>query len=411
MKKRFFAVLTATILLCACLPLGAVNVSAATSGKTGDCTWTLLYGHLTISGNGAMENYGRGEAPWKNANVTAVTIEKGVTTIGEFAFFECKNLKNVIIPESVTSIGPMAFYNTWLSSVVIPSSVTNIGFLAFYNCSFLKTVTISNGVTAIGKDAFAGCVALKSVTIPDSVTTLDYGAFGNNHGLTEILVGSGNTHYCSVDGVLFNKNKTEILQYPAGKTTTSYEIPAGVTTICEDAFIGCTSLESVTIPDGVATIGFGAFDDCTSLKSVTIPDTVTTMNNAAFSGCTSLTKVTIPKKVTTIGNGTFRDCTSLTEVMIPVGITSIGISAFEGCTSLRNVYYSGSEEEWSRVEITEDDQALLDAIVTYNYCAEQKDEKDKDDSNFPWIWVAVGGVVVIGGVALFLLLNKKKSVE
>ena len=165
--KKLFTVLTAIFLLCACLPL---SVSAATSGTTGDCTWKLEGTHLTISGNGSMEDYEDDKsAPWNylfsdTGVFTSVTIEDGVTSIGKFAFSDCTALTSVIIGDSVTTIGDYAFYNCpSLTSVTIPDGVTEINFLAFGGCDFLTSVTIPDSVTSIGQYAFDECTSLTNV--------------------------------------------------------------------------------------------------------------------------------------------------------------------------------------------------------------------------------------------------------
>ena len=213
--------------------------------------------------------------------------------------------------------------------------------------------------------------ALTSVTIPNSVTTIKSDAFEECTSLTAIDISEQNPKYTSVDGIVYNKNITKLLRCPVGKT--SVTIPDSVTTIEEDAFYYCTSLTSVTIPDSVTTIEEGAFYYCTSLTSVTIPDSVTAIGVCAFgkctnltsvtisnnvttvaewtfSGCTSLPSVTIPDSVTTISYGTFEECTHLTSVSIPESVTTIEKNAFSKCTSLTDVYYSGTEEQWNKID-------------------------------------------------------------
>ena len=190
-------------------------------------------------------------------------------------------------------------------------------------------------VTAIGDYAFRDCYNLASVTIPDSVTTIGDCAFYNCYRLTSIVVDINNSAYSNDSrGVLFNKNKTILIQYPEGNTGTSYTIPDIVTTIGDDAFVSCDSLTSVTIPDSVTTIGVAAFGYCTSLTSVTIPDSVTSIDTGAFEGCENLTNITIPDSVTTIGYYAFAYCDSLTSVTIPDSVTTIGDYAFYDCDSL-----------------------------------------------------------------------------
>ena len=271
-------------------------------------------------------------------SLTSVTIGSSVTSIGNRAFSSCASLTSVAIPDSVTSIGGGAFAGcSSLTSVTIPDSVTSIGETAFSHCSALTSVTIPSSVTSIGYSAFSGCDSLTSVAIPNSVTSIGNYAFCDCDSLTKITVASGNPNYCSDShGVLFNKNKTKLIQCPGGLKG-SYTIPNSVTSIGSNAFSSCASLTSVMIPNSVTSIGSSAFSSCASLTSVMIGSSVTSIGGYAFFYCTSLTSVTIPNSVTSIGNYAFDSCTSLTNVAIPNSVTSIGDLVFYGCTSLTNV--------------------------------------------------------------------------
>ncbi|MCQ2341879.1 MAG: leucine-rich repeat protein [Paludibacteraceae bacterium] len=308
-----------------------------------------------------------------------VIIPSSVTTIGEWAFYNCSGLTSVTIPSSVTTIGEGAFYNcSGLTSVTIPNSVTTIGDDAFsdcsgltspvYNancfaymptsyqgaytilsgiqqiagdafsdCSGLTSITIPSSVTTIGEWAFYNCSGLTSVTIPNSVTTIGEGVFSDCSGLTSINVDAANTHYTSMDGVLFNYAKDTLIQYPASNTRSTYTIPNSVTTIGMFAFSNCSGLTSVTIPNSVTTIGNYAFYECYGLTSVTIPNSVKTIGEGVFSGCIGLTSVTIPNSVTTIGNSAFWDCSGLTSVTIGNSVKTIGDYAFLGCDGLTSI--------------------------------------------------------------------------
>ena len=192
-------------------------------------------------------------------------------------------------------------------------------------------------VTSIGERAFSKCHKLTSITIPDSVTSIGDGAFKSGSNLTTIEVGAGNPDYTDMDGVLFNKEKTALRIYPAGKTGDNYTIPDGVTSIGESAFNGCPSLTSVTIPDGVTSIGDNAFWGCSNLTNITIPDGLTSVGERAFKDCTSLTSITIPDSVTSIGDLAFYTCRGLTSITIPDGVTSIGDGVFAYCRGLTTI--------------------------------------------------------------------------
>ena len=293
------------------------------------------------------------------------TIAAGAETYGDFEY-------------SVLSDGTVYIsnYNGSAEKVDIPKkidgkSVTCIGAYAFDYCSNITSVTIPDSVTSIGEYAFRKCTSLTNVTIPDSVTSIGYGAFSGCTSLTAIDVEIGNNNYTSVNGVLFNKGKTELICYPAGKTGKSYNIPDSVTSIGDGAFIDCTSLTSVTIPDSVTSIGWYAFSGCTSLTNITIPSSVTEIGGSTFSGCTSLTSIMIPNGVTSIGNYAFYGCSSLTNITIPNGVMYIDNYAFgyyfdNGYKKIDNfkIYcYSGTAGEQYAKE-NDFDHVLLDKLPT-----------------------------------------------
>ena len=165
-------------------------------------------------------------------------------------------------------------------------TVTQIGWEAFARCIGLTSVTIPNSVTSIGENAFAWCVGLKSVTIPNSVTHIGVAAFAACKNLEAINVQFENSYYSSIEGILYDKNVTELISFPGAKT--SVTIPNSVTSIGENAFHYCGALTSVTIPASVISIGKEAFLDCSGLTSVTIPNSVTYIGGAAFKCCDAL---------------------------------------------------------------------------------------------------------------------------
>jgi len=264
------------------------------------------------------------------------------------------------IEYTLTAIGHNAFCNSWLTSVTIPNSVTIIEYSAFYNCSELTSVTIPNSVTTIGTWAFRLCSELTSVTIPNSVKTIGDNAFYKCSSLQQILVEENNPNYMSEDGVLFNKDQSQLIQCPEAKRDI-YVIPNKVKTIGSYAFNECSGLTSVTIPNSVITISGSAFYRCSGLTSVTIPNSVTTIGSAAFSECSGLTSVTIPNSVTTIESHAFSFCSELTSVTIPNTVTTIGNQAFSSCSSLQQILVEENNPNYMSEDgfLFNKDQSLL----------------------------------------------------
>ena len=184
------------------------------------------------------------------------------------------------IPDSVTSIGSYAFYGcTSLTNMTIPDSVTSIGSYAFYGCTSLTSVTIPDSVTSIGNSAFYGCTSLINITIGRDVTSTLDDIFDSYNKLERINVSEENTKYSSIQGILFNKEKSTIIKYPSNKNDISnYEIPSTVEIIEKYAFQNCTSLTSVTIPDSVTNISGSAFIGCNKLERINVSE-----NNDTYS--------------------------------------------------------------------------------------------------------------------------------
>lgn len=319
-----------------------------------------------------------------------VAIENGTETIGKEAFNGCKKLNDIILPDSVTSIGENAFqytglYYEWfdgnedvlyinnhLISVYqgtanecnIKSGTKTIADSAFFACGSLPGITIPDSVTSIGNRAFKDCNSLKSITIPKRVTTIGNCAFYTCYDLQSIEVDSGNPEYCSENGVLYNKEKTEIIRFPKEKTEVSFAIPKSVTKIADGAFEYCKNLTNVTIPNDMTSIGNNAFESCSSLTNITIPKSVTSIGDRAFSECSKLTSIIIPDGVLRIGESSFFKCSSLKDITIPNSVLIIDTDAFKDCAKLKQVYYIGSKDDWNNEVIGNGKYVLTNVGIT-----------------------------------------------
>ncbi len=261
-----------------------------------------------------------------------------------------KTISEIIVPSYVTSIKKGAFSDcNSLTSISLPfvgaslneTTYTYFGYIFganAYNYNYapisLKKVIISDGLI-IDEYAFYRCDNLTSIKIPPSVTSIGNNAFQGCSSLENISVDKNNANYSSQDGILYNKAKTEFIYIPKA-ISDKVSIPNTITGIGSYTFSSCSSLESIIIPDSVTSIGNYAFLDCTSLTSIIVPKSVTNIGNNAFYNCESLKSITITDGVYSIGEEAFRGCNSLTSIIIPNSIYSIGFSAFYG-TSLKSI--------------------------------------------------------------------------
>ena len=250
-----------------------------------------------------------------------------------------------------------------MTSVNIPNSVTSIENWAFSYCSGLTSVTIPNSVTYIGGYAFYRCSGLTSVTIPNSVTTIGESAFADCSSLNSINVASGNTHYSSIDGVLYNYVQDTLIECPGART--SLTIPNSVTSIGNNAFLYCRGLTSITIPNSVTSIGNDAFYYCRGLTSITIPNSVTSIGNNAFSYCRDLTSVKCLASIPpSIGNNSFQNISDTCTLTVPC-------SSLEAYTASDwNTYFATRiiEEPLFELSVSANDEAYGSVEVETQSC-------------------------------------------
>jgi len=272
-------------------------------------------------------------------NLVALNIKNGLIKIGDRAFENCsqlediklptelteiyasvfngcKKLKAIELPSMLTVLGENAFGDcVSLEEVSLPETIIKIDDLVFSGCSNLKKIELPEGLKKIGKAAFKNCESLTTVNIPASVIYLSTDLFRGCNGLKSIVVNPKNRYYKSEpnkrdgsDHVLFNKNKSMIIAYPASSREVQYDIPDSVKTISDWTFSECNKLNRISIPDSVNEIGEGAFCNCKLLDELVVPDTVDKIDDCAFRGCESLERILIPSSVVELGWGLFDDC-------------------------------------------------------------------------------------------------------
>lgn len=361
----------------------------ATYETWGKCGSSLAYyldsGTLTISGAGAMTNYGSPNYSGSNlpswysirSSIKAVVIEDGVTSVGDHAFYNCTSLTSVTLGNGVASIGSWAFGNSALTSVTIPANITSIGDSAFYGCDALVDIYYNSNYCDFGENVFGYCDALtdiyfngnfsdfaniyigynyqnpfafseKTVLHCSDTTYSDWGRCGYTMAYfidatrTLTIIGTGAMTNYSPNAPWFSKSITSVV------------IENGVTSIGEDAFSFCSALTSITIPDSIVSIGSFAFERCEALDSVYISDLAAYLNTSFESGGSTNPMyyadklylnnrrvsgdLMIPEGVTNIPTYAFDGCDGITSVTIPDSVTGIGAHAFNNCSRLENAY-------------------------------------------------------------------------
>ena len=387
MKKRILSVLLVLCLVFTLLPVGA-TAAEATSGTCGsNLKWKLEGGTLTVSGTGAMYNYGDGSGriqPWPGDSIEEVVIGSGVTSIGNYAFEECHSINSVTIGKDVKSIGEGAFYTLYggPESITIPVSVTSIGDYAFNGWDLITvnyggTVNQWKAMNTYDRNYFLAAAEIKcadGTVLPRGICGADLTWKMNNNG-TLTISGTG-----AMFDYGFHEYRAQWSRHV--DSIKNVVIEAGVTSIGKDAFVYCDNITSVTIPASVTSIGEGAFRLCNKLSTVNYGGTANKWNaisigndndhltgaNINYAGITwtynngtltisgtgdvddynnssapwydhryDTTKIVISNGVTGIGEGAFCYFTELTSVSLPGSLKSIGAYAFRGCSSLKSV--------------------------------------------------------------------------
>lgn len=332
-----------------------------------------------------------------------LTITSGLNLT---AYADSSQYGNIYYEENENGTIEITGCTSSATSINIPStidgkSVTSIGNNAFYSCKNLVNITIPDSITSIGNNAFEYCASLKSVLIPGSVKSIGNAAFNRCESLMNIEVIKNNSNYFSQDGVLFDKNKTKLIQYPIGNKRIAYDIPNGVKSFGDCAFDSCSTLKNITIPDSVTSIGWGVFSGSTSLTNIDVSENNlnyssyegvlfnknktelikypignerTSYNIPAgvinfgdvFSDCKNLVNITIPNSVTNIGVGAFWQCANLASITITNSVTSIGNYAFYDCKNLKDIYYYGTQSEWNNISVGSNNEYFINATIHFS---------------------------------------------
>lgn len=309
---------------------GEILLDVEETGTCGDQLTYTLYsdGTLRIQGEGDMYNYqasGDTISPFRDYNITRVSMDPGVSSIGNYAFYECSSLTEISIPSSLTYLGYDAFYCcTSLTSIDLSNTnLTSMGEYAFYGCTNLISVEFPEGLEEVSGWSFQNCLNLVSVTLPESVTFIARNAFSSCSNLVSI------------------------------------NVPKACTGIGRYAFSSCTSLISIELPESLIDpyMGDGIFGGCTNLSSVSIKNGIKSIPEGTFVSCTNLTSIEIPEGITHICESAFYDCSSLASIQIPKSLTFISDYAFYKCSKLTTINYGGTEEQWN---------VLIDSMGTLN---------------------------------------------
>ena len=280
----------------------------------GGQTWTLSDdGTLTISGTGEMTD---SEYPWasQRTDVKKVIVEKGITAIGRSAFNGMSNLTSVSLPEGLEKIGGSALDGcSKLSEITIPESVTTIGDSAFNFCNALKTLSLSKNVVSFGRGAAGYCRCLEKVTVD-----------------------ADNPNYCAEDGVLFTKDKSELIKYPASKPETSYVIPDGVKTIGYVAFRDAENLAEITFPESVEVFDSFCMKGTKWLTNQQEENPFVVVNGTLVDASKCTGDITVPANVKRIGDRAFYD-SKVTSVVLPETVTELLKNALHASNTVKSV--------------------------------------------------------------------------
>lgn len=285
------------------------------------------------------------------ASENGVLFDKAMTELIKYP--SGKKDKSYAVPEGVVTISDRAFNSCpEISSVTLPQSVAYIGSYAFYECGKLIDIDLPKSVETIGEGAFEGCRELESIVIPDGVISINDATFRNCYRLSSVVLPSGIVEIG--DGAFEDCHRLEQIS-----------LPDDLIVIGKWAF-DCTGLSQLTLPKGLIAIGDSAFRSC-NISALKVPDSVDYIGSGAFAECSWLVKAELPDGFSLINLETFLWCERLTEIILPDSIKMVGDSAFSNCVSLTDVNYKGTQDQWNKVVIKDNNKPLLDAAMHYKY--------------------------------------------
>ncbi len=321
-----------------------IKVTTEDGGKTAECKVNVV---SVSKGDKFKQGQLYYEVTSINPKEVKVTSQKGKYGYPNWEDSE-KPTGDIVINENikyqgekytVAEVEESAFSNcSSIKSVILPNTVKVLGKATFYDCSSLEKVTLPNSLVEIGKSVFYKCANLKTVNIPKSVEKIGNGAFRMCPKMTTFTVDNENANFSSDDkGILFNKNKTELIRFPEGSAITDYTVPNVVKSIGKGAFFGSANLKNVVVPNNVEMIGTYAFKKCKSLLTVTLSNKIKTIEYATFGECEKLKEVKMPNSLEIIGGNAFNKCGSLTAIVLPKTVKELGYMSFSYCTGLTSI--------------------------------------------------------------------------
>ena len=257
-----------------------------------------------------------GERAFYRAPVTSLKFEEGVKVIGQSAFSPCSNLKDITLPESLEELGEFAFSCcASLEEIALPKGLSTIHRSAFSMCKRLKHIELPEGLEELNESVFLGCSGLKKAFIPRGVRFVHNRAFADCTSLLRITVDSDNPYYKDLDGVLYSRDGKTLVIFPGGLLEVS--IPDFVEEIGPGAFYYNLNFDRIRLPASLKRIGEGAFYRCCELTGMDLPETLEELEGSVFEGCSKLGHLTIPANVKRIGESSFRKCPALMWLELP----------------------------------------------------------------------------------------------